>query len=230
MKEFVCFILLLASSSLYAQQDSTERQPFYGDHVWVRTSFEFGMTNIHPDETSQAIFGHTAFDQLLTLGASQSVSFEPVFKNGLFGHDMSFALHGFVGDKKRASDGNGNRFEYKLKGWEGMTSLIGLDFFANRNVDLLVGAGFSGGVLKLYQTNLSDSVERKYINPFLGPMLRTELRVNLGFITIGGRLMYRYDITYDIWQRRSEGLNGIPGYKFRDTQFMIYVGLRGPFV
>lgn len=239
MKKIVSGVFLVVCTSLVAQQDSTERQPFYGDHVWVRMNFECGMTNIHPDATSQAIFGRNTFDQLLTLGASESISFEPLFKNarlndgvgqGLFGHDLTFAAHGYIADKKRVTDLSGNYYEYKLKGWEGMTSLVGLDFFANRNIDVLIGVGLSGGVLKLYQTNLADSVERKYINPFFGPMSRAELRVNLGVVTIGGRLMYRYDITNDIWQRRSGGLNGIPGYKFRDTQFMIYVGLRGPFV
>jgi hypothetical protein len=230
MKKIFVAGFLLSSVSLIAQQDSTERQPFYGDHVWVRVNFECGMTNIHPDATAQAIFGHKTFDQLITLGASESISFEPVFKNGLFGHDLTLAAHGYITDKQRVTDLAGNRYEYKLQGWEGMTSLIGFDFFANRNIDLLVGVGLSGGVLKLYQTNLTDSVERKYINPFIGPMGRAELRFNFGFVTIGGRLMYRYDITHDIWQRRSDGLNGIPGYKFRDTQFMIYVGLRGPFV
>lgn len=231
MKNFVAAIFLFASGCLVAQQDSTERQPFYGDHVYVRMSFEAGMTNIEPVAMNQNLFGGGGFTQLMTMGASESMSIEPLNEKGYFGFDWTWAMHWYFADKIRRSDASGNQMEYKLDGWEIMMSNAGLDLFANRNFDLIVAPAWYGGTLKLYQTNITDSTgELLYKNPFVGPAARAEFRLNFGPVTFGGRFSYRYDITHGIWQRKSEGLNPIPGYKFRDTQFMIYVGLRSPFV
>jgi hypothetical protein len=230
MRSFFTASIVLISISLSAQQDSTERQPFYGDHVWVRMNFEAGMTNIEPTDLNQSLFGGGGFTQLVTMGASESMSIEPLNEKGYFGFDWTWGMHWYFADKIRRSDASGSQTEYKLDGWEFMMSNTGFDFFANKTIDVIVAPAWYGGTLKLYHTHLSDSIEKVYKNPFICPAARAEFRFNFGFVSFGGRFSYRYDITKDIWQRKSEGLNPIPGYRFRDTQFVIYVGLRSPFV
>lgn len=229
MRTFFLSLLICFCSSIDAQ-DTLERQPFYGDHVFVRFTVDAGITNINPVATNRALFGSGGFDQLMTFGVAENMTFEPLFKNNLFGHDFTWSLHGYVGEKYRTSI-SGKSMQYKLSGWEFMTSSFGMDLFANRSFDFVIAPGLYFGNLKLYQTNLTDSTEQQlYKNPFVAPMARAEVRVNFGMITIGGRFSYRHDITHDIWQRKSEGLNPIPGYRFRGTQFMFYIGIRGPFV
>jgi len=229
MKHFITALLLFTSSVLAAQPDST-RQPFYGDHVYTRFTFDVGITRIHPVATNAALFGSGGFEELMAMGVGDNFSIEPLNEKGLFGYDWTVSMHWYLADKRRVTDVHGNPYEYKLDGWELMTSSFGIDMFANRNFDLVVGGGCYWGNLKLYQKSFTDSTQKLYKNPFVAPMARAEVRLNFGFITIGGRFSYRYDITNDIWQRKSEGLDPIPGYRFRDIQYMLYIGIRGPFV
>jgi hypothetical protein len=231
MKFFFSATIILICKVLSAQQDSTERQPFYGDHVYMRFTFDAGITNIRPAAVNEALFNSGGFDQLLTFGATENMTIEPLNEKGYFGFDWTWSMHWYVADKLRRSDVYGKQIEHKLDGWEFMMSNTGLDLFAHRNFDVVVAPAWYFGTLKLYQTNITDSLETKlYKNPFVCPAARAEIRLNFGPVTLGGRFSYRYDITHDIWQRKSEGMNPIPGYKFRDTQFMIYIGIRGPFV
>ena len=231
MRNFCAVSFLFFAISLCAQQDSTERQPYYGDHVFVRFTLEAGITKIDPDITGETLLGQNTFGQLTTVGLAENMSIEPLNDKGFFGFDWTWAMHWYVGDKMRRMDFNGKQMDYKLSGWEFMMSNTGLDLFANRRIDVLVAPAWYFGTLKLDQTNITDSLEKKlYKNPFVCPSVRAELRMNFGMFTIGTRFSYRYDITHDIWQRKSEGLNPIPGYKFRDMQFMFYIGIRGPFV
>lgn len=216
---------------LVAQQDSTLNQPLYGDHVSVRFTFDVGITNVRPAALNQHLFGNGGFDQLMTMGLGEGMSIEPLNEKGYFGYDATWSFHWYFAEKRNETDVSGDKIEYKLDGWELMTSIWCVDLFANRNFDLLIGGGTYWGNLKLYQTNISDSTAKKvYKNPFVAPMARAELRLNLSIITLGGRFSYRYDITNDIWQRKSDGLNPLPGYRFRDMQFMFFIGFRGPFV
>lgn len=194
-----------------------------------RFLFDAGITNVRPWKVNDALFGTGGFYQLNTVGITENYSEEANegVDDTYLGNDVSFSLHWFLAHEIQTIRPDGDQMKYRLKGWELMTSTLGVNFIKNEHVDFVTGIGMYWGNLKLDATNITENSEaRRYKNPFVAPMLRAELRFNVWLLSFGGRWSYRHDITRDNWKRKDEGLDPLPGYQFREMQFMVYLGFR----
>lgn len=191
--------------------------------------FDAGYTNLRPWQLNQSLFGNTAgFYRFTTLGVAEN-NVEDGIEDGYHpGSDVSLALHWLLAQEiktMRASDSV--QMSYRLRGWELMTSLFAADWIPNEHVDFVTGIGTFWGNLKLQSENITANTGRQlYKNPFVAPMLRAELRFNVWALSFGGRWSYRHDITRDNWKRTDDNMEQLSGYKFREMQFMVYIGLR----
>ena len=159
------------------------------------------------------------FDPLMTFGISGNV---PAGGRGYNMWEAHGALHIYVPQKISSLTDSSS---LSVKGWELMTGLLGYDFLQNnRIVDVVGGTGFYWGQLFMRSNSNGESAGHKYVNPFIAPMARLDLRIVLGPVSFGGRVSYRYDITNDNWKRKSSNAPEIPGYHFRDLQFMAHIG------
>jgi hypothetical protein len=111
---------------------------------------------------------------------------------------------------------------FKMSGWHNMTSTFGLDLIPSDAIALVVSSGVDWGNVILKRTLLGTST--KYKNPFFAPLAKVDLRFILGKIAIGGRAIYRYDVTNDIWKRKADLLPVLPGTKMRGFAFQFFIG------
>lgn len=231
------YLALLLSVCLFAvaalAQD--EEPPFIieeaedPDPLFGRFMLDAGITKMRPWQLNDALFGTHQFDQFNTVGFSLGSADEthPQSDDIIVGLDLTYGFHVYLANEARITDSSGSVMNYRLKGWEIMTSTMSLNLIRNEHVDFVCGIGVYWGNLKLRTYNLTTHTgDGLYKNPFVAPMLRTELRFNFWRLTFGTRVSYRYDITRDNWKRKDDGLDPLPGYSFREMQFMIYLGLR----
>lgn len=138
-------------------------------------------------------------------------------------YDCQFGFHLF---QQNTVGTFADSITYTVKGWELLTSIFGYDLLHNANaIDLVVGPGIYWGGLKMeVKENTTLTEEKIYRNGFVAPMARVDLRFNIWRISVGGRFSYRYDIAKDKWRGNSAGTNPLPGYRFREMQYLVYMG------
>ncbi len=232
MKRILFGLLCCAFSfNVYAQEDDL---PIViagdegGDDLTFRVTFEAGITNFHPWQLNALYFNHEGYRELKTYGGAISFSMEPYIEDSekFPGAELMVAFHVFPNDERYYIAANGEATRYRLKGWELMTNTLALNLVRRDYFDFVTGFGAFYGNLKLDVQNLQQGEGGSYTNPFFAPMFRTDIRFNFWKITIGGRFSYRYDLTKDNWKRKTEGDQAIPGYSFREAQFLLYIGYR----
>jgi len=235
----ICLCIVATSSP--AQRNGNEgddeaRHPMVivdglGDELSSRSGIllEFGMTNVRPWQLNGVLMNHNGFRQFITIGFSNNQADEAYSDDddSYLGSDITWSLHWLLPQEKQSVAANGDQMKYRMKGWELMTSTIALNLIPDERVDFILGVGAFWGNLKLTSENVTENTGRMlYKNPFVAPMFRTELRFNFSFFSVGGRFSYRYDITNNNWKRKETGLSPLPGYQFREMQFIGYVGFR----
>jgi len=206
MKHVIFILTWVFSISAYSQIDGSSGN---------RTSnLEFGYTffRSEPDLSSH-------FTPLITVGIAGNAGTESSWGNSWDAHG---ALHFYLPQKITSTF---DSTSYTAWGWELMTSFHGYDLFRrNRKFDAVVGPGFFFGQLFLKSESYNDNQAKKYINPFVAPMARLDIRVIINRVSLGTRISYRYDVTKDNWKRQNSNVPEIPGYRFREVQMLLYVG------
>lgn len=240
MKHYLFAILLIfcSAATSSAQVDDEDNPPPIAleqdgenipDPEVGRFILDGGITKMRPWKLNDQLFGVHTFDQFTAVGFGFGFADEtcPESEDFIIGTDITYAWHMFLMQQYRGTAANGDLMNYKLKGWELMTSSFAVNLIRNEHVDFVFGLGVSWGNWKLYSDNLTQNTgDRLYKNPFVAPMMRTELRFNVWRFTFGARVSYRRDITNDNWKEKDSGLEPIPGYLFNEMQFMFYIGLR----
>ncbi|HTF06339.1 MAG TPA: hypothetical protein VK826_20045 [Bacteroidia bacterium] len=185
-------------------------------------TLEVGYTNFRPWKLNdRVVFGNQdGFYQLVTVGLSGSTH---TLNQDDDEFDAALAFHLFQPAYKVEAWTDSSSLT--VRGWELMTSIFGYDVIKNEHIDLILAPGIFWGNLKLKEQQYSEpDRDMLYKNPFVAPMARVDLRFNFWRISVGGRFSYRYDITKGNWKRRNDGMEPLPGYKFREAQFMVYLG------
>lgn len=225
------FPVLLLYTALHAQlepppADSPPIESPIDEPTNGRVTFDYGFTYVRPWELNKQLFGASGgFTQLWTIGFTEGFAAD-AYDNSILSYDGAWAFHKFRSSENVVSLNN-LETHYTLKGWELMTSSYGIDFVPLDAIDFAGGIGAYWGNLKLVRWSEADnSGTTKYTNPFVAPMVRAELRFNFWYFTLGARWSYRYDITDSKWKRKNDGMESLPGYKFRETQFIFFVGFR----
>jgi hypothetical protein len=134
--------------------------------------------------------------------------------------DGAFALRFF-----RPVTVSADSLRYKIGGWELMTSIYGFELLPDVGaVDLVIAPGVFWGSIKMrkYFAGGNDKQFEMFKNPFIAPMIRADLRFQLGPVSVGGRWSFRYDISKASWKKGSSEV--LPGYKAREMQYMLYIG------
>lgn len=192
-----------------------------GNMLW---KFEAGYTNFRPYALND-YFPHsstsTAFTSFRTFGLTLS---EPLNLARGGNIDGAFGLHIFLPQENIIQP---DTLKYRAGGWEFMTSTYGLDALPEvKSVDFVIAPGIYWGTMRLRKYNSTGNFKSNEIfkNPFVAPMIRADLRFMLGPVAIGGRFSYRYDITKSKWKKGSSEV--LPGYKCREIQYMVYIGIR----
>lgn len=120
--------------------------------------------------------------------------------------------------------GSGDSLQLKLKGWHLMTSFFGKDVLAGDAVALVLAPGVDWGTMKIKRTvNGGESI---YKNPFVAPLVRADLRFTIRRFAIGGRAMYRFDITDGIWKRKSDGMPVLRETRMSGLSLQAFIGIR----
>jgi len=159
------------------------------------------------------------FERLITYGIGATL---PGGTAKGHSYDCQFGLH-FYQQNKVGSPMDST--SYAVNGWELMTSIFGYDVLHNiKAVDLVLGPGIYWGGLKMEVKENAGGAQRICRNGFLAPMARADLRFNIWKISVGGRFSYRYDITNGKWKDQQTESNPLPGYRFREMQYLIYIG------
>lgn len=211
MKQF--FTVLLVVTCLLAQ---SQNKGTSGNHYYA---VDAGITNFHPWNLNN--FGNgvsTRFSELYTIGISLNHSVGGRYDDYA---DGSIAFHVYYRNKVEWFTDSSSLM---VRGWELMTSLYGYDLINNKHVDLVIAPGIYWGNLKLLSESRGGTpFVHRYKNPFVAPMARLDIRLTFLRIAVGGRISYRYDITKDTW-RSKDGGPALPGYRFREEQYVVYVG------
>lgn len=209
--------LLSAVSVLLCVYAHAQRDFFSGHAIWAG---DFGLTHCRPEGlNSLATSPDGGFTNLLTFGLSVSAP-TGTRSSSL---DGAIALHFFR--PSNTISGWSDSTNKTIQGWELMTSIYGFDLLKSVDAfDVVVAPGIYWGKLKVTQKSLSYNTEGAYSNVFIAPMARVDVRVVLGAFAIGARFSYRFDISKDRWNRDTDNLAAIPGYRFRDIQYVGYIG------
>lgn len=183
-----------------------------------------GITNFRPFQLNEYLRSQNAGNEFQYL-ASVGIGFNSEI--GIARREKSFDAHwGFnYFIRQRIDFGTFVPSSVEITGWEFNTSLFGFDFLPPRWIDLVAAPGISWGSLRMKYSDWNESF--KYRNIFIAPHVRAELRLNLAFLTIGARWSYRWDVTGSAWKpiKRSNTVY-FPGYRFREMQYMVYIGYR----
>lgn len=188
------------------------------------SSLEAGYTTFRPYALNSYLpqtVTATPFTSLLTFGYSGAGS-SSTKRGGTY--DAAVALHFFMPQENVIIP---DTLKYRVGGWELMTSVFGFDVLKNvRSVDFTVAPGVYWGTMRLRKYNSAGNFKANELfkNPFVAPMIRADLRINLGPVTLGGRWSYRYDITKARWRKGDS--ETFPGYRSRELQYMVYIGWR----
>lgn len=207
MKNLIVAISLLFGSSLAAQDES--------EYNNVALHAEFSNVNFHAWKLNDVFVtgGGTRFPAFRTVGLGMLVS-QDQFE---FRSEWNCAFHYYLPFENEALL-NGQIRKTQLRGWEFLSCKDGIDIVMAKLFDISGGIGFYFGNLKLHQG------AQKYTNPFVAPMAKIDLRMNVWKISIGARVSGRFDITYSNWKRHSNGMMELPGYKYRELQGVVYIG------
>jgi hypothetical protein len=213
MRAFYIAVAFLYVSSLHAQGWGKASSNI----VWTA---EAGYTNFRPFQLN---------DYLIAGGADYSVGFLRTYGIGTT-NTFAIARSGWVEGTHALHFYepiiiSGDSLNYRVGGWELMTSLYGFEVLPDaRWVDFIVGPGVYWGSIKMRKYFAGGNAKQfeMFKNPFIAPMVRAELRFNLGPVSVGGRWSYRYDISKSHWKKGSS--ETLPGYKAREMQYIVYLG------
>jgi hypothetical protein len=99
---------------------------------------------------------------------------------------------------------------YRLSGYA-VGFGMGKDIFPNsEKFDLVLSLGFQTGRLKMLWSDVMLGQNKSvYNNPFFSPLLMLQPRIVLGFLSLGGRIGYQYDISKGDWRHEDKSLNAI---------------------
>jgi hypothetical protein len=161
------------------------------------TYYMFGITRLAGETSVGGRYGESLFD------GTMSLEFMPA---------------------QKVTIGNNDSITYKMNGWHLTTSLFGKDVIPGDVVALVLAPGVDWGTMKIAR---KDAVgETKYKNPFVSPLIRADLRFEFGKLSIGGRAMYRYDITHELWKRKNQNMIALQGTKFSGLGLQAFIGFR----
>lgn len=220
MKRFVRIIIPLLL--LYANTAMCG-DGFQGASGTNRTMFIAGFTNFRPYALNDrfALTGANELHQLTTFG----IGVNATLATGRRAHvDAAFNLMLYdLAEVQSPLDSS----VLKIWGWELMTSMYGYDVLKKvKWVDLTLGPGAYWGNVKLArEAQIQPNLKMRYKNPFVAPMLRIDLRFNFWRLSVGGRASFHYDITGSKWKERDGDLIDMPGYRFREAQYVVYIGI-----
>lgn len=181
---------------------------------------EFGYTSFRPSGINAMVdHGFEGFSSLVTFGIGKTAD---LLVNAESDFDGQFALHFFLPYRIEAFSGVTPIY---ARGWELMTSAYGIDVLRNvKAVDFVLAPGVYWGELKItHHSSARKYRDDRYDNPFVAPMLRGDLRINISRLSLGARVSYRYDLTHGTWKRKSDNMQELPAYKFRELQYMFYI-------
>jgi hypothetical protein len=110
----------------------------------------------------------------------------------------------------------------KLSGF-GMGFGVGQDLFPhNINFDLILGAGFQGGMLRMRATYQgSTNPDPVYSKPFFAPQITLYPRFNFGAVFVGLRASYHYDVLSGNWNASSSSAVSNPPWASKATGYSI---------
>jgi hypothetical protein len=117
-----------------------------------------------------------------------------------------------------------NNQKGKLTGFVFSCTLYGIDLLRkNKNIDLIISAGFNTGRLHIYQNDLL-----KQKNPFFSPMISFLPKFTFKKISFGLNIQYDYDISSTNWRRTNfSSSSKIQLNKFQQTGIttLLFVGI-----
>ncbi len=206
------FLICISSTA------KSKRWSFASDNdIWT---IEAGYTNFLPYQLNDYFVARGAsntFTPFRTYGIGHTGSLA-IARGGMV--DGGFAFHYF-----ERQTINVDSSKLKVGGWELMTSIYGFDLLRKiRAVDFVIAPGVFWGSIKMRKYFAGGNVKQfeMFKNPFIAPMLRAELRFQLGPVSVGGRWSYRYDISKSQWKKGSS--ETLPGYQAREMQYIVYLG------
>jgi hypothetical protein len=216
----ILFLLVFLSGAIAARAGDG----IQGASGTNRALFMAGFTNFRPYALNDrfGLTGMNEFTQLTTFGVGGTGTMATQ-RAGLSDGEFSVMFYDLLTVKSPIDSS-----VLKAYGWELMTSLYGYDVLKSvKAVDLVIGPGIYWGSVRLArEVQIAPNVKMRYTNPFIAPMLRLDLRFNFWRFSIGGRISYRYDITRSKWKERDGDLIDLPGYRFREGQYVAYIGFR----
>jgi|GEM_PF-3003734 len=112
---------------------------------------------------------------------------------------------------------------FRLGGWQLGTAFFGKDaLWFSEIFDLIIAPGWSFGNFHLRRWD--DDRRSRYTNPFVGPKLSAEFRVNIKRFTLAARGEYLYDLTDPIWRRKTDFMPVLPWTYNRGLQLTASIG------
>lgn len=229
MKKSALAALLLLSVPAFSQH-AFETQPKKEKFMWV------SMQNITGFSAGYYQADFSALNNQLTAWGAKSVfptSYYMVGTTGAKGDTTRRAGTDHPSKLDGASSlefmlpqevtiGSNDSLVLRMHGWHFMTSTFGKDVIPGKMVALVLAPGIDWGTMKINRTLHNN--EAKYKNPFVSPLVRADLRFMFGKFAIGGRAIYRYDITHPIWKRREDGMAVLPGSKMTGLGLQVFIG------
>ncbi len=122
----------------------------------------------------------------------------------------------------KVSIGTNDSITYEMKGWRFMTAVLGKDIIPGSIVALVVGPGIDWGSLKMKRAVSGNGA--LYKNLYIAPLGRAEIRFVFGFVALGARGIYRYDITKETWKQKLGPDHTLPGTKNTGTSIEFFIG------
>ncbi len=195
----------------------------HGSSGISRTQFIAGFTNFRPYALNDqfGLTGDNQFSQLITYGIGGTGTMN-INRASDFDCSFNFLLYNPTEITSPLDTST-----LQIRGWELMTSIYGYDILKKvKAVDLVVAPGFFFGCVKLKrEVAIQPNLQMRYKNPFGAPMIRIDLRFNYRRVSIGARASYRSDGSSSNWKERDGDLTDMPSYRFREAQYVIYLGI-----
>jgi len=228
------FALLLSSRTLSAgslSNDSLSCEPVKSAQLQSSLLYKKGAVTYYPslslraglmstdlgsmNESMHAAFGKMFNYNLFLAGLTGNF---PIRIRGLGAFDCNVDLNYMIPQALGISSTS----DMKLSGF-GLGFGAGQDLFPhNINFDLILGAGFQGGMLRMRGTSQgSTAPDAIYSKPFFAPQVTIYPRFNFGAVFAGVRASYHYDVLSGNWNASSSTAAQNPPWASQATGFSI---------
>jgi hypothetical protein len=217
-KKLLVFIFLFAAQFVFAQDtdDKSDAALASAQTVFAGSVGQF-QANFSALNSQLKTWGATkTFSPLTTIGGVAALSYCDNNSGRVF--DCGFSFEKFLPQKISIGDS----LNYKLSGWQLMTSIYGKDIIPAHRIALVGAPGIDWGTVKI-QGDYKDG-KTIYKNPFVSPFLRAEFRVIFWQIAVGVRGSYRYDISRKLWKQNNGNLSPLPNSKISGLGLQFFIG------